>query len=124
MGGTNFATGTYTVGYYDGAGIKLSTDAGLTVASNGLLWSQIQTNGNASAVAGVWHALVQPAFGYSSFASNYSIVIANPSIYGLLENDAFTVELSAIPEFPMVITGIIVIGICGGIYYCVRKRIK
>ena len=53
-----------------------------------------------------------------------------PNSYDLVSNsdpdyiveDSFDVEQSAIPEFPTVITVIVVAGLCFGIYYWMRKR--
>ena len=46
----------------------------------------------------------------------------NPDFYELMANDSFYVAQSAIPEFPTVMAGIMVAGLCFGIYYWMRQR--
>lgn len=41
---------------------------------------------------------------------------------GYMVEDAFEVTNAAIPEFPVVIAGIVVVGTCFGIYYWMRQR--
>lgn len=124
MKGTGFNAGTYNVVFYDatvvGGGNKKATDA-VTVAGDGILNSQIQPAATVG-VGGTWHALVQPATGYIAFPDTYDAAVASPDAYGLLANDAFTVAPSAIPEFPSVISAIVVIGLCATIYWWMKKK--
>jgi len=125
MKGTGFATDNHTVGYYDatvsgGGYLVASEDVAVGVSGNLTSLYYFPTADNAT--AGLWHALGQPASGYSSLPSDYNTAVASPDTYGLLANDSFTVEASAIPEFPAVIAGIVVAGTCFGIYYWMRKR--
>jgi len=126
MQGTGFAVGNYTVGYYDGAvasgGNLTAVDENISVNGTGILNSQYLLSTDPNAAAGTWHALVQPASGYTALPSDYNVAVGGPDTYGLLANDSFTVEQSAIPKFPTVLAGIVVAGSCFGIYYWMRKR--
>jgi len=130
MKGTGFANGYYNVGYYDKNGTYVFTQSNVQVTDGstllpggdlGFLLSYDPTaQGN-----GDWHALVQPASGYTSFGTaTYSTITADPNTYGLMANDAFYVANSAIPEFPTAMAGIMVAGLCFGIYWWMRKRAK
>jgi len=46
----------------------------------------------------------------------------DPNDTKLVVDDSFTVQQSAIPEFPTVVAAIAVAGLCFGIYYWMRKR--
>ena len=90
--------------------------------TDGTLETDYYLPSDSGAASGLWHALVQPDSGYTSFgALTYGTIVAAPDTYGLIANDSFTVNASAIPEFPTVIAGIIVAGLCFGIYYRMRK---
>ena len=52
----------------------------------------------------------------------YSPSDHDPNDSHLVYDDGFTVQSTAIPEFPMVIAAIGVAGLCFGIYYWMRKR--
>ena len=119
MQGTGFPTGSYTVGYFDGSGIWIADDD-ISVSGDGILNSEYQLD-SLPADFGTWHALAQPT-GATSFPGTYAIAIAAPDTYELLADDSFNVEASAIPEFPTVMAGIMVAGLCFGIYYWMRKR--
>jgi hypothetical protein len=125
MKGTGFTNGNYNIAYYDatvtGEGNWIATDTNISV-SNGELNSAYLLTTNQSAIGGTWHALVQPFSGYTAFPGTYNTAVAAPDTYGLLANDSFTVQQSAIPEFPTVIAGIAVAGTCFAIYYWMRKR--
>jgi len=127
MKGTGFVAGYYNVGYYDGNGDWVATDENKEVLGDGILNSEYDLTTDPSAAAGTWHALVQPASGYSAFPTTgtptpYDEAVNNPDTYGLLANDSLEVAASAIPEFPTVMAGIVVAGLCAGIYYWMRKR--
>lgn len=125
MEGTGFATGNYDVGYYDGVGswVLLALDENIAVGGDGILNSEYDiTTDQEAAADNWWHALVQPASGYTDLPGSYAVAIADPDVYGLMANDSFFVEASAIPEFPTVMAGIMVAGLCFGIYYWMRKR--
>jgi hypothetical protein len=72
--------------------------------------------------AGYWQVTVYPA--------NYQVPASyNPDDVNIIMDDtshdddsSFYVHVSAIPEFPTVLTGIIVVGLCVGIYYWIRRR--
>ena len=127
MEGTGFASGDYNVGYYDatvtGGGNLTATDTSISVTGDGILHAQYYLATDQEAAGNnSWHALVQPASGYTAFDSSYDTVIAAPDTYGLLANDSFYVAQSAIPEFPTVVAAITVVGLCFGIYYWMRRR--
>lgn len=108
MKGTGFAAGSYIVRYYDADGIQVGTDANITVPMSGepagVLKSNLACNTNPNATAGTWNA--------KAYLSDET----------LIADDTFTVTLAAIPEFPTVITAIVVAGLCFVIYYWMRKR--
>ena len=123
MKGTGFANDNYNVAYYDGSGNFVDSEDNILV-DTGTLDSQYLLSTDPLADSGTWHALVQPAgAGYTTFDSSYDTVIAAPDTYGLVANDAFDVQPSAIPEFSTVFAAIGVIGLCFGIYYWMRKRV-
>ncbi len=106
--GAGFASGNYKIIFWEGTTTKRQVD--LVSAQNGVLKSKhIFVEGTDN--AGTWYAGVYDA-GYdpSSYTEN------------LIWGDTFEVEEGAIPEFPTVITAIVVAGLCFGIYYCMRKR--
>ncbi len=124
MKGTGFASGTYNVAYYDAGasgGQKVTTETNITVNGSGVLNSQCILSNYPSSIAGTWHALAQPTGG-TAFPSDYNTAVGAPGTYNLVANDSFTVQSSAIPEFPTMIAGIFVVGACSGIYYWMRKR--
>ena len=129
MEGTGFADGNYNIGYYDatvtGGGNLTATDTNISVSGgNGILNSAYLLTIDPEAVGDAeWHVLVQPANGgYTPLPSSYDTAIADPDLYGLLANDSFHVAQSAIPEFPTVMAAIMVVGVCFGIYYWMRRR--
>jgi len=105
MKGTGFAAGTYIVRYYDADGTQVGTDANITIGAVEDLTSLMACNTDEGATAGTWHAKVYLSDGTT-----------------LIADDTFTVTSVAIPEFPTVITAIVVAGLCFGIYYWMRKR--
>jgi len=124
MEGTGFPNGNYDVGYYDGGGsqVLLALDENVSV-TDGTLNSEYDITTDMDAVGDDWwHALVQPAGAPNSLPSSYAVAIADPDFYELMANDSFYVAESAIPEFPTVMAGIMVAGLCFGIYYWMRKR--
>jgi hypothetical protein len=122
MEGTGFPADNYTVGYYDGGDSLVATDENVSVGASGNLTSEYDLTTDKSAAPGTWHALVQPAGATNPLPSNYSTAVTDPDFYELMANDSFNVAESAIPEFPSVLAGIMVSGLCFGIYYWMRKR--
>ena len=122
MEGTGFATGNYDVGYYDADGSLAATDENISVSASTLNSEYLLTTDPYAKGDGWWHALVQPAGAPNSLPSTYAVAIADPDFYELMANDSFYVAQSAIPEFPTVMAGIMVAGLCFGIYYWMRKR--
>ena len=121
MHGTGFANVSYLIVYYDANGVNRGATT-ITV-SGGTLDSQYLLTTNPNSAPGTWHALVQPSSGYTAFGTHtYAEITASPDTYGLAANDSFTVESSAIPEFPTVFAAIGVAGLCFAIYYWMRKK--
>lgn len=121
MKGTGFADISYLIAYYDANGVKIGSET--NSASGGVLIGQRDLTIIDTAVPGTWHTLVQPSSGYTAFGTDsYATIVAAPDTYGLLANDSYTVDYTAIPEFPNILAGIAVAGSCAGIYYWMRKR--
>ena len=112
------AIDNYSVGYYDGSGDKVASDGPKSSTSYGNLSSQYLLTTHTDAVFGTWHAVVFDT-NYGSPSENYTAAATNP---GYVVEDSFGVQASAIPEFPTVMAGIMVAGLCFGIYYWMRKR--
>ncbi|MFC1926182.1 hypothetical protein ACFLWV_00315 [Chloroflexota bacterium] len=115
MGGTGFtASHSYHVGYYDGADVLVLSE-GVASDGSGNLQSMCGFE-IVGAVAGTWHSVVydddvaSPPATYTASDSN--------SVF----EDSFTVDASAIPEFPTIMAMISVTALCGAIYYWMRKR--
>ncbi|MFC1937401.1 hypothetical protein ACFLWY_02430 [Chloroflexota bacterium] len=131
MRGTGFPNGDYDVAYYDAGingGQKVYPELNITV-SGGTLDSTLQLNrdwGGSPPTAGVgWHVLVQPATA-TDFPLDYDTVATGtgPEDYDLLANDSFETTTEAIPEFSTVLAAIAVSGLCFGIYYWMRRRVR
>jgi len=119
MYGENYiASHGYHVGYYDHDGTWKAQSESVTSGSGGTLSSQYLLTTDPAATAGLWHAVVfdddlgSPPLTYAECAS----------AAGYMVEDAFEVAPSAIPEFPTVIAGITVAGLCFVIYYWMRKK--
>jgi len=120
MHGTGCPSGDIKVGYYDGNDTLVETDT-YTAFGGGNLSSECLLTDFAgsppTAAYGSWRAMV---FNQSeALPGTVGGAYADPD---LLDDDGFWVELSAIPEFPTVIAGIGVAGLCFGIYYWMRKK--
>jgi len=132
MYGENFdTTGTYKVGYYDGgtahsgdSGAQIEVDIYTNDADGILDESQCRPAdwniGPPAASYGTWHAVVYKTTG--DMPDSYDLVSKSDSAY--VVTDSFTVEATAIPEFPTVFSAIGVGGSCFGIYWWMRKRAK
>ncbi len=109
----------YTLGFFDGAGAKLS-DTSFTEAGgdDGIMDTlSIQPSSYPSSTEGTWHAVVYQG---SSTPANYASVSKADANYVI--TDSFTVNASAIPEFPTILSAVVVIGVCSGIFYWLRRR--
>ncbi|MFC2018743.1 hypothetical protein ACFLU4_02145 [Chloroflexota bacterium] len=126
MYGENFdSTGTYKVAYYNGGtshdgtdGAKLETDEFTDDADGILDQSLITPLSYPSASYGTWHAVVYKTTG--TMPASYDLVSTGDSAYAV--TDSFTVQASAIPEFPTIVAAISVTIMCFGTYYWLRKR--
>ena len=110
MKGEGFTPGenAYKVAYYDANGELQGVDSGLTVGEDKILESQYDFTLHPDAEPGVWAAIV------------YDITVTPPV---QKKEEDFYVDASAIPEFPTVIAGIAVAGMCAGIYWWMRRRV-
>jgi mannobiose 2-epimerase len=125
MYGAGFLTShSYKVGYYDASGTQggalVSTDivtsdgAGNLESHRELMgpWGDpVPTDGN-------WHAVLFDTTG--DIPDTYDAALSDTA-YSV--GDDFEVAASAIPEFPMVITAIVALALCAGIYLRLRKRL-
>lgn len=118
MYGANYiASHGYHVGYYDGNGAKIQSE-GVTSGSDNTLSSQYLLTTNPTADPGTWHAVVFD----DDLGSPPDTYAECSGAAGYMVEDDFEVAESAIPEFPTVIAGIAVAGLCFGIYYWMRKK--
>ena len=103
----------YRVAYYDGGNTKRVTDD-VTSGASGNVSSQ-RTFDVGTDVAGTWHVIIcEPDFTPSaSYNATWSYTITS---------DDFTVQESAIPEFPTVIAAIVATGLCAGVYLWMRRK--
>ncbi len=114
----------YKVAYYDGGTAHDGVDGALVMVDainsnyNRSISSVCECTSYPSASYGTWHAVAYRAdTGDAAPAATYTPNDSNSTM-----EVEFTVEQSAIPEFPTVIAGIIVVGMCFGIYYWMRRR--
>ncbi|CAD6492741.1 MAG: hypothetical protein EMLJLAPB_01004 [Candidatus Argoarchaeum ethanivorans] len=105
----------YRIAYYDVDDYKVASELTNASDSDGNLSSQYDFTGNASAAAGLWHSAVYDAT--DSPPSTYS-----PTDLDNIVDDDFTVEQSAIPEFPTVIAAIAVCMLCAVSYMVMRRN--
>jgi len=118
MYGENYiASHSYPVGYYDNDGFKPQTD-NISSGSDNTLSSQYLLTTDPSATAGLWHAVVFDG----DFGSPPATYAECAGAAGYMVEDSFEVTVDAIPEFPTVMAGITVAGLCSVIYYFMRKR--
>lgn len=114
-------SGSYQVTYYDGAGAKVQTDAGLAAGSNGVLRPTALTLSNKGAYSsGDWHAVVQ-ANG-ATIPTSYSDATSNLHADGILSIDTFNVAASALPEFPGTYAALAAMVLCLGAFCWLRKK--
>ncbi len=126
MYGENFdTTGTYKVAYYDGGtnndgvdGTKVQTDTYTDNVSGISENNQCRPADYGSSSYGTWHAVVYKTT--ATMPASYDLVSTGDAAYAVTDN--FTVQQAAIPEFPTVMAGVMVAGLCFGIYYWMRKR--
>jgi len=103
----------YKVAYYDGSNTKIVTDS-VTSGASGNLSSQ-HTFAVEADIAGTWNVIIcEPANDPpSSYNGSWSYIITS---------DSFTVQQSAIPEFPTVMAAIVALSLCAGIYLWMRRK--
>ncbi|MFC1995388.1 hypothetical protein ACFLVM_00710 [Chloroflexota bacterium] len=114
----------YAVGYYDGTGtlgadgIKITTDDLLTSTNIGVIESSYDPSLNVGVAPGTWHAAIFDKQ-YGDPPVTYDLVAAAA---GYVVDDAFEVQAAAIPEFPTILSAIVVSGVCFSIFYLLRRR--
>jgi len=110
----------YKIIYWDENGDKRVAEVQKALTPAGKLSSQ-HTFGSPD-VAGNWHCTVYSPSTYdpASYDAGDANIVADDTSY--TGGYAFYAAESAIPEFSTVFTGIMVLGLCFGIYYWMRKR--
>ena len=112
--------GTTQVGWYDGGGDRREYDNYIAWGGGVLNWAECQfTDYIGVAAAGDWHAVA--LLQADAPPATYAAAIADGDF---IVDDVFTVDASAIPEFPEVMAAIGVAGLCFGIYWWMRKRAR
>jgi hypothetical protein len=114
----------YKITYFDGgpghdgvSGTKVIADS-INSSYNRSIYSTLDFNNYPGASYGTWHAVVYRAdTGDSSPPDTYTSNDSN-SVMDI----AFTVQQEALPEFPTPLAGIVIGGVCAGIYCWMRKR--
>ncbi len=103
----------YRIAYYDGGNDKRATEDGTSDSSGNL--TSLHTFAVGTDVAGTWHVIVcdQAHTPPSSYDSNWTYTLAE---------DTFTVQQSAIPEFPTVMAAIVAFSLCIGVYLWMRRK--
>jgi serine protease len=103
----------YRVAYYDGSDDIRATETKTSGASGNLSSQHTFTAGS----PGTWHAILcdQAHDPPSTYNSSWSYMITQ---------DTFTVQSSAIPEFPIAWTVIVALGFSAGLYLWLRRRMS
>ena len=113
-GGGFEASQQYYVGFYDAsASPNIAATTSPSSDASGTLSTQYLLTTDPLATPGTWHAVVYIGTPPSTYDSGDPLIVAD---------DAFEVTLGAIPEFPTVIAGIAVAGLCAAIYFWMRRR--
>jgi len=112
--------GSYDIYYYDGNNNLVTAATHLNVQAalgTGKLSSSYILNTDTGAAQGLWNCGVLDA-GSPTPPSTWST-----SGWVAYDADGFTVDQSAIPEFPTVMAAIGVAGLCFGIYWWMKRRL-
>lgn len=117
-GGNYIASHGYHVAYYDGSGDWKAQSEGVNSGPDGTLSSLYLLTTDSGATAGTWHTAVFD----DDLGSPPGTYAACSGTAGYVVEDSFEVTPEAIPEFPTVMAGITVAGLCSVIYYFMRKR--
>lgn len=121
MRGEGFSSNqTLKVGYYDGDGNHKETDTFTGGVTGGILDDSeclLTDYASDTAAEGTWHAVVLQQT--DALPATYAGATGDADY---IVDDDFSVDSSAIPEFPTVMAAIVVTGICFGIYWWMRHR--
>ncbi len=104
----------YRVAYYDGSDNNTYTDSDAISSATGNVSSEHEFQLGQDE-AGTWHVIVcEPDFDPpNTYNGSWSYIISS---------DTFTVQQSAIPEFPTVIAAVIAFSLCAAIYLGIRRK--
>jgi hypothetical protein len=106
----------YRVSYYDGSDNKTATDDQTSDDFGNLSSHHTFREIEPADQPGTWHVIVYEAT--QSAPDSY-----NPSWSHILVVDTFTVQQSAIPEFPWAIAGIVAFALCVATYFFMRRKV-
>ena len=118
-GGNYTASHSYKIAYYDGDNDRRAVESETSDGSGNL--SSQHTFVAGTDASGTWHVVVYEGSGVSDPPSTWSAT-GMASWGNTLSSDTFTVQESAIPEFPTVMVGIVSISLCAGIYLWLRRK--
>ncbi len=109
------ATHDYKIAYYDGNGDNILTHIRSTDESGNLSSQRTLKETTPADQPGTWHVIVCDAAQDppSTYDSNWEHI---------LTDDTFTVQESAIPEFPTVVAAIVALALSAGIYLWMRRK--
>lgn len=121
--GTGFETtaGLYNAGFYDGGGTLRFSDNGLTAAGGTLTTPDHKLSGNPGWTAGTWHVV---ALRSTALPAAYSAIdtAAEQAANNVIADDTFTVNASALPEFPSPLVALVAAALSAGGYLWLRRR--
>lgn len=115
-GGGFEASQLYHVGFYDpSASPNIVATPNPSSDASGTLSTQYLLTTDPLAAPGTWHAVVykDPDTPPDTYTPGDAAIVAD---------DAFEVAFGAIPEFPTVIAGLAVAGLCAAVYFWMRRR--
>lgn len=104
---------TYRMAYYDGSGSKRVTEDATSDASGNLSTQHTFVDG--VDIAGTWNVIVcdQNHTPPGTFSATWAYLVSQ---------DSFTVQESAIPEFPTVLAAIVALALSAGVYLWMRRK--
>jgi len=115
----------YTLEYEDPGNVVINKDTGCKAAADGTYEAAgfNLTSYTAAKYLGNWTVLLYSAGGSGQTGGSQNCTPqCTPVCSELLASTTFLVNTSNVPEFPAWFTGILVLGLCSGIYFWMRKR--